>query len=71
MVAATTSAEVRFVTLFELFGKQPLANRLFQGTTTGEAELVTLNRLFLGTTTAEAGLVTLMKLGKWLPPSTD
>ena len=45
MVAATTSAEVRFVTLFELFGRWPLANLLFLGTTTGEAGLVTLMKL--------------------------
>ena len=36
MDAATTA-----VTLFELFGKWSLANRLFLGTTTGEAGVVT------------------------------
>ena len=40
MDAATTA-----VTLFELFGKWPLANRLFLGTTTGEAGLVTSMKL--------------------------
>ena len=40
MDAATTA-----VTLFELFGKWPLANRLFLGTTTGKAGLVTSMKL--------------------------
>ena len=51
MDAATTA-----VTLFELFGKWPLANRLFQR--------------FLGATTGKGGLVTSMELGKWPPPTT-
>ena len=56
MVAATTSAEDRFVTLFELFGKQPLANRLLLR--------------FLGTTAGKGRFVTSMELGKWPPPNT-
>ena len=40
MDAATTA-----VTLIELFGKWPLANRLFLGTTTGQAGLVTSMKL--------------------------
>ena len=51
MDAATTA-----MTLFELFGKWLLANRLFLR--------------FLETTTGKVALVTSMELGKWPPPST-